>query len=238
MPLGLKPEYFYLGLGAVLALVFLLPFPNWVGWYFAALVHEMGHAATAWALGFPAVPALGVGQAITIENAQVLPLALALWAAALGFAWRNLGGRQRWVAVTVISCAYPLLAFTSLGTLFKLIAGHGAELAFAGLAFWRALTGGFTSSRAERALYGVLAWFLLASNIHLSVGLAASAGARAAYEASGSFGCTNDYIRVADGWLGGSLEGVALLATLPALAVLPLVLLLRSLTRRDLIDLG
>ncbi|MFT5051534.1 MAG: hypothetical protein ACI8QZ_002953 [Chlamydiales bacterium] len=232
-PLGLAPEVFYPGLGALLALVFLLPMPGWIGWYFAALVHEMGHAATAWGLGCPAIPALGVGEAMTIETDLILPLALALWGAAVYLASRMPVSWLRWVSLTAAAFAYPVLAFSSFGTLPKLVAGHAAELAFAGLALWRAMTGGFTSSRAERTLYGMLGWFLIADNLHLSAGLITSSAARAVYATNGSFGCTNDYIRVANGWFGGSLEGVAFLASLSALAVLPTVLLLRSLARRQ-----
>jgi len=68
-------------------------------------------------------------------------------------------------------------------------------------------------------------WFLVLSNLRLSTGLVASASARADYAARGSFGCVNDYVRIADGWAGGSLEAVGLLATLAALAVLPLAIL-------------
>ena len=86
---------------------------------------------------------------------------------------------------------------------------------------------GLTESPAERGLYAVLGWYLVADNVALGAGLVTSAQARAEYASCGSFGCVNDYIRVADGWFGGSLETVALLATVAALAAVPLAFVAR-----------
>ena len=87
----------------------------------------------------------------------------------------------------------------------------------------RALTGGFTSSSGERALYGVLGWALLARNVRLAFGIATSAAARAEYRANVSFGVPNDYVRVAEDLLECSLASVGVGMTLLGVAALPLV---------------
>jgi len=98
-----------------------------------------------------------------------------------------------------------------------LLAGHGGELCFAGVFLWRAACGGFTQSNAERGLFSTVGWFLVGSNLWLSIGLVTSAARRAWYSTSGSFGGTNDYIRVGD-MIGWSVGAVAFGMTLFALA--------------------
>ena len=67
----------------------------------------------------------------------------------------------------------------------------------------------------------VLGWFLLGKNVVLTGGLVFSEAARARYAANGSFGLTNDYLRLSHELLGWPLEAVGLLMSLAALAVLP-----------------
>ncbi len=102
-----------------------------------------------------------------------------------------------------------------------LAAGHGAELLFATLCLWKTLDGGFTESRTERALYGTVGWYLLGRNLFLFFGLARSAVARAEYQSNGSFGLTNDFIRIAEDVLDWRLESVAVPMVVAALLVLP-----------------
>ena len=44
-------------------------------------------------------------------------------------------------------------------------------MTFATVAFYRALSGGFTNSKPERVLYAVVGWFLLGKNLWLTAGL-------------------------------------------------------------------
>ena len=71
-----------------------------------------------------------------------------------------------------------------------------------------------------------MAWYLLLENLWLCGRLMFSPAGRAWYRGSGSFGLTNDYVRVANDLLGTSLETVAAGMFLVGLAVLPLSLLL------------
>jgi hypothetical protein len=115
-----------------------------------------------------------------------------------------------------------VLALSGARDVLHLLAGHAGELAFATLALWKALDGGFTDSKAERALYSTVGWFLLGKNAVLCWGLMRSEAARADYMTSGSFGFTNDYLRLAEDHLFWRLESVALLMLVATLAVLPL----------------
>src|SRR3954469_8377582 len=67
-----------LGIGLVTAPVFAwTPILQYMGWFLASLVHEMGHAAFAWFCGMPAVPAISIaGYAAAVHSDQSMFLAL------------------------------------------------------------------------------------------------------------------------------------------------------------------
>jgi hypothetical protein len=215
--------WLYLAIGLATAPIFAwTSLLNYMGWFLASLVHEMGHAAFAWLCGMPAVPAISLdGHAAAVHSEQSLFL-VALVALGLGAgAWHLFVGRTRWIVLAILAVVYPAIALTGAKELFHLLAGHGAELAFATVCLWKTLDGGFTDSRVERALYGTVGWYLLGKNLHLCFGLMQSASARAEYNENGSFGLTNDYIRVAEDVLSCPLEHVALFMLLAGVLVLP-----------------
>ncbi len=218
----------YCALGLATAPVFALtPILQYMGWFLASLVHEMGHAAFAWTCGMPAIPAISpAGHAAAVHGEPSTALALFVLAALLFGAWRLFEGRARVVAMVVVALVQPALAFTHAKDLVFLLSGHAGELAFATLALWKALDGGFTSSQLERALYGTVGWYLAGKNVFLCVGLMTSAGSRALYASNGSFGMTNDYIRAAEDVLGWRLETVALLMLCASVATIPAAILL------------
>ena len=218
-----REALFYLALGLVLAPAFAwLPVVRLMGWFLSSLVHEMGHSAASWLCGMPSVPAISLaGHAAAVHGDQVLLLALVVWAA-LAFAATRIEVRALSRVMLVVAVfGYPLIAFTPAREAIHLVAGHVAELAFSLLCLLRAVSGGFTHSRTERLLYSMLGWFLLGKNVVLTGGLVFSEAARARYAANGSFGLTNDYLRLSHELLGWPLEAVGLLMSLAALAVLP-----------------
>lgn len=224
---GLPQPWFHLLAGLALAPIFsLTPLLELTGWYLAALVHELGHTGASWLVGVPAVPALGItAEAATLHGDQLLPLALGVWAASALFVWRVREASLRAGLMALLMVSYPALAFGPLHEVVQLSSGHVFELVVAGLFLERALSGGLTTSSSERLLYGVLGWYLIGRNLGLTLSLAISAGARTDYQQSGSFGTTNDYLRLAEE-LQCSLETLATVMTLAALAVAPLAIAL------------
>jgi hypothetical protein len=192
----------------------------------------MGHAACAWLCGMPAIPAISLdGHAAAVHSEQEMPLVIMI-AAALAFAvWRCFEGRMRWIALAIVGVVYPAIALTSAKELVHLLAGHGAELAFATLCLWKTLDGGFTDSRLERGLYGTVGWFLVGKNAWLCWGLMNSADARSQYQENGSFGFTNDYIRVAQDVVHCPLQHVAFAMLVASVLVLPAALALWRVSR-------
>ena len=223
--LGIPEPWFFLGVGAVTAPIFALtPILSYMGWFLGSLVHEMGHTAVAWFFGIPSFPAIRLdGHAATVHEQPVRLFAGVIWVALCAGAWRLFHGHAgvRWGALAVVLVGYPLLALTSAREVLVLLGGHATELAIAAVFLWRGLSGGFTSSPVERGLFATVGWHLLGANLILSVGLVFSDAARDAYRGNGSFGITNDYIRVANGFADGSVPFVAGIMTLVGLCVLP-----------------
>ena len=221
-----RTPWIYLAIGLATAPVFAwTPILQYMGWFLSSLVHEMGHAAFAWLCGMPAMPAISLGGHAAAMHGEQMPFLVVMIVAGLSFvAWRRWNGGARWCALTALAVVYPALALTPARELLHLLAGHGGELVFATLCLWKTLDGGFTESRVERGLYGMLGWYLLGSNAWLFFGLMRSSIARAEYGANGSFGLTNDMIRAAEDVLGWRLESVALLMFVACLAVLPVAI--------------
>ncbi len=219
---GIEP-WTYLGLGLLTAPgLAVLPIVQYMGWFLSSLVHEMGHSAAAWLCGMPAFPAISLeGHAAAMHSEQIVPLALFITCALLFLAWRQLEGNTRWIVCSSIALVHLLLCFTPAREVLHLLAGHLAEFGFSCMCLFRALSGGYTSSRTERVLWGTLGWYLLGRNVWLCWGLVSSSGARALYHSNGSFGLTNDYIRLADDVLGMELQTVAGAMLLVGALVLP-----------------
>jgi hypothetical protein len=228
-----REPWVFLGLGLLTAPVFAwTPLLQYMAWFLASLVHEMGHAGLAWLCGMPAIPAISLaGEAAAVHGEQSRLAALSVAAVLAAIAWTRLAGRARTIVLSALVLGYPVLAFTSMREVVHLLAGHGAELLFATLCLWKTLDGGFTDSRSERVLYGTVGWMLLGKNLWLCWGLIRSAVARAEYRTSGSFGLTNDYLRVAE-LLDWRLPVVASGMLLVSCLVLPAALGLWRLSSR------
>ncbi|MCE9638237.1 MAG: hypothetical protein K8T90_21245 [Planctomycetes bacterium] len=209
--------------GALAPLFAATPILQYMAWFLSSLVHEMGHTAVAWLMGCSAFPAIRLdGHAATPTAEQSRVAAYGMWIAlAAGSTWLWRTERKRTallVAAAVI--AYPMIALDPVRRpLAHLLGGHLGELAFATLALHRALTGRATAHLAERVAYAMVGWYLWGHNVGLTYGLATDAAARDHYEGNGSFGLTNDYLRVADDILDWPLTRVAWVATLAAIPV-------------------
>jgi hypothetical protein len=214
-------------IGIPIALVLGLGGPiAFAGWFLTSLVHEMGHSAVALFFGCFAVPAIRLdGHAAAVHSCQNTLGAIFVWVALGILAWR-FRDRRPWLITFVVAAAlYPLFAFTDLKEFLHLIGGHAAELIFATIFFWRALTGGFVDQPAERPFYAALGWLWSGGAVVLFASLTFSAASRDWYLQNGSFGLENDLIRIAR-LIGVSLPVVSFPLLLVSFLPLPLAFLL------------
>jgi hypothetical protein len=177
----------------------------------ATLVHEMGHAAFGWLYGYPSLPAFDFtyGGGVTLHQGRSW-LVLGIVAAAGAAALRALRARPRLRtaggAVLALHCA---LALTPAHGAVILAMGHGAELAFATLAFHRALSGRGCTLGAERPLYALVGWFLVLQGLQFAWRLRSSALQRALYAEAKGGGHWMDFSRLGAEYLDAPLESVA-----------------------------
>jgi hypothetical protein len=187
----------------------------------------MGHATIASFFGAPSFPAISLdGQAAAFHRPQSVGLAILIWAFMGYWVYHFRHKRPVLITLAVAMVLYPLIAFTEGWRLLFFLGGHGTELAFAGICFFRAWTGGFTSSAAERTAYATVGWYCFCTNLAFHLKLMSSRGFQIRYASGGSFGLTNDYIRVATDILGCSVSTVAFLMFLVNIILLPALVVL------------
>lgn len=238
--------------GALAAAVAAVPFLSFVFSYLATLVHELGHTATAWLFGYPAIPAFdfvyGGGVSLHFDRSATLVALLVLgWGALLVYARRQ---GSPILPLAVLAVLWAVAAWTPLHELLMVAMGHGAELVFAGLFLFRALGGderpeplpaaarrrggrlrtlapfvswdGRGRSPVERALYAFSGGFILFHAAAFAWGLATDPVKRQLYEEAKGGGRWMDFSRLAEDFLGTDVATVATVFLLLTLAT-PLV---------------
>ncbi len=197
----------HLGLGAAAAgALAFVPLVRFASWLFRSIVHELGHCAADWFCGAPSIPVISLaGEAMAASQERSTAVSLVAVGVAAAATWRVRSVPLRLGLLAGLALGYPLLVLTPLHTLLRALAGHLAEIGFGCLALHRAWTARGTHGPAERTAYAAAGWTLLGHELLLCAGLAFSAGARSDYAGNGSFGLRNDYLVVADAWLGGQV---------------------------------
>jgi len=186
--------------GAILAaVVTVLPFPRFVIGYMGTLLHEFGHAAAAWAFGYPAIPAFNFqhGGGVTSIDDRLWPLML-LWIGGLMWLlWRYRTHRPAWPLLAIPSALYLALALTRVHEIVITFMGHGMVLTIAGVFLYRALSGSAVKVAAERPLYAFLGFFLVLDEMLFAWGLTTSLERRIEYGLELN-GIPGDWMRIAD----------------------------------------
>lgn len=217
----------FLLLGLPLAGLFTVtPIVRFMGWFLSSLFHESGHALAGWFMGHPTIPKISLeGHAMASHGEAMWVVRAAVIAGTVALLRTQLSGARLRAVLTVIGALYAALILTPLGEVLFLTSGHMGELAMAAVCLWRAATEDACHHDAERAAYATLGWYLAIDNVVLSFGLAFSESARATYATSGSFGLTNDYLRLAQEHLGTGVAPVGALTGVMALAVVACAIL-------------
>ncbi|MGB7416143.1 MAG: hypothetical protein WA902_18210 [Thermosynechococcaceae cyanobacterium] len=184
------------------------------------LVHELGHAATAWLFGYPAIPSFDFihGGGITLQAEQrFTPIVLVLYAA-WGFGLYRL--RQNIPLSQILLAAgigYTLCLLTGLEHVLMIGMGHGFELGFACLFLYRTLSGVACRIAAERPLYGMLVCYILLYDLKFAHGLLFNRTTREIYQQGKGGILDHDFVRLANDYLGIGLSGVVILFMLACL---------------------
>jgi hypothetical protein len=196
--------------GGLALLVSLFSCTRFVFAYLSILVHELGHTIAAWVFGYPAIPAFDFvyGGGLTIHQGRELPLVVGVYVALAAAAYFVRQRPRLLMAAGMVTACYSVLAWTPLHEAVQIAAGHAAELVFAAIFLYRALSGAACRVGAERPAYAFAGFFLVFHALGFAVELATSPVARAEYVAAKG-GLGMDFTRLAAEFLHVPLETVA-----------------------------
>ena len=142
-----------LAIGAGLAVVALMVPPVvFVLHVLITVIHELGHTATAWLFGSPALPSfdLSYGGGVSHAFAQQPILMVLIYAGLAFLVFRARDDRPMLIVIVVGIALYSVAAFSPLRELLIVAMGHGSELLFAGVFLYRALSGSQILRSEER----------------------------------------------------------------------------------------
>jgi hypothetical protein len=203
---GWKALSLGLGLAVVVCLVPLLAY---IIDFLRVIIHETGHTLTAWLFGYPTIPMLRPGGAVSasmVRPTWMLVLMLVVLGKLLYNAYRT---KRHKVVLTVGAAIYLLLAMSGLGRLMITTMGHGTELIVASLFLYRAVSGQSILHRAERPLYATVALVIFGLDIRFAAQLLLGSDAEAEYR-EGIEGQSHDLIRIAEEYLHVEFRSVVI----------------------------
>jgi hypothetical protein len=225
-----------IAIGAMLTIVvFSIPLLTFVLSPLLTIVHELGHTATNWIFGYPAIPALDFmfGGGVTIQSEERIPLIVGLVYAGFGYLfyryWHHVTASR---VVLVGAIAYSLCIVTPVQNLLILAMGHGFELGFAGVFLYRAWSGHACRNTAERPLYGLLGLYFVIYDIRLTWGLLFDLDMRAIYEEGKGGILDHDLVRIARDYLHSPLSLTVSILLICTLCTPVIVLWIHSVRHR------
>jgi hypothetical protein len=192
---------------------FFVPLASFVLHVLITVIHELGHVATAWIMGSPAVPSfdLTYGGGISHLFARQPVLIFLIYGALAALAFRERHYRPVLCTVLAVIILYSAVVFSPLRDLLITTMGHGAELLFAGIFLYRALSGSQVLRSEECPLYAFLGLYVVLADAGFAYRLITSPEYREEYGEAKGGGHWMDFSRTADEHLHVRLEVVAAL---------------------------
>jgi len=191
-----------------------LPLSQFVLSYLVIIIHELGHTLAGWLMGYPSLPAFDFlhGGGITFQLQQRWGLIPLLIYGGMG-GLLYYGRRSPLTVMVIISCAliYTGMYFTRINQLFFLAMGHGCELLFMGIFWYRSATGWGCQQPGERTLYAVLGFFMWFYDLNFVRQLLFDPQMRALYLLGKGEVLDHDFVRIAQEFLRVDLSLVVVL---------------------------
>lgn len=207
--------------GLILALgVFKIGPLHRVFYGFLVLVHELGHALTHWLFGRPALPAINIlyGGGITFALGQVSWLVAIIYGG-LGWLAYKVRAYPGWLGVLAgFSLLYTVCLLTPINLILSKFMGHGMECVAIALCLYFATSGYCCRIKGDRAIYAMLGFFTLFNTVEFSWQLSHDADFRAVYEEGVGGVIDNDFVILANQYLGLDLATIATAFGLACLA--------------------
>jgi hypothetical protein len=152
---------------AVNLVIFLVPWLQHITYIYTLVVHELGHAACAWATGYPALPTFDIirGGGITMVSDSRSLVVFVPVMFSLAFAtykwYGHIGTSALWTAAP-LWIIYALFSFS--GPMWRFLinsSGHASEILIGAVCIYF----GFSTARFNRPLHEKIILFTLGVNI-------------------------------------------------------------------------
>jgi len=211
--LGLERDgLMYLALGLFLAVAVMgSSILSYFSGMITTMIHELGHSAGGWLYGYPSVPSFDFiyGGGVTLQHERAWWLAAGVALLLVWFMFKYRRNRVTLLLLAGMLAAYTVTALTPSHQGFILAMGHGAELLFAGVFLYRALSGSKISHAFMRPVYAFISLFVILDNLRFSYLLAFDDTHRYHYESVSAMGFQMDFSRLADNYLNISISSIA-----------------------------
>jgi hypothetical protein len=180
--------------------------------YLNIIIHELGHAFTAWLFGYPAMPAFdfvygGGVTSILEERSSTIVLLIGSAIAYLFYLARHNHFTIKFLGGLVT--LYTICFFSQVPEVLRIFMGHGFELIFAGIFLYRGISGFACRYHIERPLYATLGLFTIFYEMGFARKLTFDISYRAMYEYGKGGLIDNDFVVLARDYLQVDLSTVA-----------------------------
>uniref|UniRef100_A0A832H8W2 Uncharacterized protein n=1 Tax=Oscillatoriales cyanobacterium SpSt-402 TaxID=2282168 RepID=A0A832H8W2_9CYAN len=191
---------------------------------FLVLVHEVGHAATHWLFGHPAIPTVNIyfGGGVTIVLGQVWLLNICIYLAIAYGVYRLRDYPKLQSVIGLATLLYSYCLFTPTNTMLATLMGHGMELIAIAVCLFLATSGYFCRIKGDRTIYAMLGFFTFFSDTEFSWMLLHDPEFRYGYEDGIGGMIDNDFVILANEYFGVNLSAIAQ-AFLVACLVTPVI---------------
>ena len=199
-------------IGFALALIALvIRLSGFVADVLMTVIHELGHVATAWILGSPALPSfdLTYGGGVSYTFGRQPILVFLVYAALAFLAYRMRDARTVLAIMAAIVGLYSVAVFSPLRDVLITAMGHGTELLLAGVFLYRAFSGSQILRSQERPLYAFLGLYIILADARFACRLIFSRESREDYALAKGGGHSMDFSRIANQHMHVPLEAVA-----------------------------
>jgi hypothetical protein len=207
-----KSAWRALGIGFGLAVVIsFFPFTALLFHPLMTIIHELGHATTAWSFGYPALPAFDFsegGGVTSIPEERSIPIVFGIYGLVAYAMWRTRKHIPTVIVIAALTAAHVSISITPLHEGLIIGMGHGLEPVFAAVFIYRAMTGTTLLQADERPAYAMVGFLMIFDRLSFFYKLATDSDFQAWYNEGKSY-ADNDLVRIADAFWNTSVAHMA-----------------------------